>query len=155
MPANSLKNTYLWYALAFATAGVVGASAGGAPTQTPSPQQPAGDATCRVEGRVTSGSDGLPGASVIVHIGGVLKAATSTDIEGRYTIIFSPGATYHLTAELTAFAPVERDLTLSAPPCDTKADFELALRPRREPSVTQQAATTPDAGTQQGFGRRG
>src|SRR5215472_8529572 len=132
MPANPLKNTHLWYALAFAAAGVVGASAGGAQTQTPSPQ-PAGEATCRVEGRITSGSDGLPGASVVVHVGGVLKAATSTDIEGRYTIIFSPGATYHLTAELTAFAPVERDLTLGAPPCDTRADFQLALKSRREP----------------------
>src|SRR5215475_3118934 len=145
MPANPLKNTYLWYALAFATAGVVGASAGGAPTQTPSPQQPAGDATCRVEGRVTSGSDGLPGASVVVHVEGVLKAATSTDIEGRYTIIFSPGATYHLTAELTAFAPVERDLMLGAPPCDTRADFQLALKSRREP-IAPPAAAAPNAG---------
>src|SRR5215831_12719495 len=147
MPANPLKNTYLWYALAFATAGVVGASAGGAQTPAPTPQ-PTGDATCRVEGRVTSGSDGLPGASVVVHVGGLLKAATSTDLDGRYTIIFSPGATYHLTAELTAFAPVERDLTLSAPPCDTRADFELALRSRREPIAPAPAAastTTPAA----------
>src|SRR5215467_9512071 len=142
MPANPLKNTHLWYALAFAAAGVVGASAGGAQTQTPSPQ-PAGDATCRVEGRITSGSDGLPGASVVVHVGGVLKAATSTDIEGRYTIIFSPGATYHLTAELTAFAPVERDLTLGAPPCDTRADFELALKSRREPIAPATPAANP------------
>src|SRR5215467_6781668 len=144
MPANPLKNTHLWYALAFATAGVVGASAGGAQTPAPTPQ-PTGDATCRVEGRVTSGSDGLPGASVVVHVGGVLKAATSTDIEGRYTIIFSPGATYHLTAELTAFAPVERDLMLGAPPCDTRADFQLALKSRREP-IAPPSAAAPNAG---------
>src|SRR5215467_13194809 len=159
MPANPLKNTHLWYALAFATAGVVGASAGGAQTPAPTPQ-PTGDATCRVEGRVTSGSDGLPGASVVVHVGGALKAATSTDIEGRYTIIFSPGATYHLTAELTAFVPVERDLTLGAPPCDTKADFELALRPRREPKTAQpqpspEAGATADSGSAQGGVGRG
>ena len=154
MPANPLKNTYLWYALAVAIAGVVGASAGGAQTPAPTPQ-PTGDATCRVEGRVTSGSDGLPGASVVVHVGGVLKAATSTDIEGRYTIIFSPGATYHLTAELTAFAPVERDLTLGAAPCDTRADFQLALKSRREPiappptaAANAGAATTDQSGSQ-------
>src|SRR5262245_37834458 len=150
MAVNPLKNTRLWSALALAIAGVVGASAGGQ-----NPSTPQAGPVCRVEGRITSGRDPLPGVSVVVRVGGALKAATSTDIDGRYTIVFSPGATYHLTAEMTAFAPVERDLTLSAPPCDTKADFELALRPRREPSVTQQAATTPDAGTQQGFGRRG
>src|SRR5262249_11284669 len=99
-----------------------------------------------------------------------LKAATSTDLDGHYTIIFSPNATYHLSAELTAFAPVERDLTLGAPPCDTKADFELALRPRREPIAapaaaanvsapasqqpdSQQAGAAPDAGSAPGFGR--
>jgi hypothetical protein len=155
MPGNPLKNTQLWYALALATAGVVGASAGQQPP-LPSPQ-PAG-ATCRVEGRVSSGRDGLPGVSVVVHVGGVLKAATSTDIDGRYTIVFSPNATYHLSAELTAFAPVERDLTLGSPPCDTKADFELALRPRREPTAQPQtsseAGATADSGSAQGgFGR--
>jgi len=159
MPFNPLKNTRLWYAVALATAGVVGASAGGA--QTPSPQ-PAGT-TCRVEGRVTSGRDGLPGASVVVHVGDLLKAATSTDIDGRYTIIFSPNATYHLSAELTAFASVERDLTLGPAPCDTKVDFELALKPRREPIAPAAAANsapapaaaepTPDSGSPQGFGR--
>jgi hypothetical protein len=144
MPANPLKNRQVWYALAFATAGVVGASAGGGQTPTPAPQLTA-ESTCRVEGRITSGREGLPGASVVVRVGGVLKAATSTDIDGRYTIIFSPGATYHLTAELTAFAPVERDLTLSAPPCDTRADFELALRSRREPIAPAPAAASATA----------
>jgi len=142
MPASPLKNRQLWYALAFATAGVVGASAGGGQTPAPSPQ-PAAGATCRVEGRITSGREGLPGASVVVHVAGVLKAATSTDIDGRYTIVFSPGATYHLTADLTAFAPVERDLTLGAPPCDTRADFELALKSRREPIAPVTAAANP------------
>jgi trimeric autotransporter adhesin len=156
MPGNPLKNTRLWYALALATAGVVGASAGQQPP--PPSRQPAGG-TCRVEGRVTSGREGLPGASVVVHVGSVLKAATSTDIDGRYTIVFSPNATYHLSAELTAFAPVERDLTLGPPPCDTKADFELALRPRREtaaqPQTSPEAGATADSGsaTQGGFGR--
>src|SRR5439155_26603527 len=91
------------------------------------------DARCRVEGRVTSGSAPLPGASVVVHVGDVLKAATSTDIDGKYTILFAPNATYHVSAELTAFARVERDVTLAAPPCDTTVDFQLAVRPRREP----------------------
>jgi len=144
MLGNPLKDTRLWYAIALATAGVVGASAGGA--QTSPPPQAAGP-TCRVEGRITSGRDALPGASVVVRVGGVLKAATSTDIDGRYTIVFSPGATYHLTAELTAFAPVDRDLVLGAPPCDTKADFDLALRPRREAIASPQGSAAPNTET--------
>jgi hypothetical protein len=154
-----------WYGLALATAGVVGASAGNAQT-TPS-SAPAQGTLCRVEGRITRGRDALPGASVIVRVGGALKAATSTDIDGRYTIVFSPNATYHLSAELTAFAPVERDLALGAPPCDTKADFELALRSRREPiapamyypytaapaTTTPQPGAAPDSGSPQGFAR--
>jgi hypothetical protein len=163
-----LKDSRLWFALALATAGVVGASAGG---QTPPVAQMPGRAACRVDGHVTSGRDALPGASVVVRVGGVLKAATSTDIDGRYTIVFSPGSAYHLTAELTAFAPVERDLNLGAPPCDTTADFELVLKPRREPiasAQTSEAANTvpataqptapqagaaPDSGAAQGSGR--
>jgi hypothetical protein len=159
-----LKYSRFWYGLALATAGVVGASAGN--SQTTQSSAPAQGTHCRVEGRITSGRDALPGASVIVRVGGALKAATSTDIDGRYTIVFSPNATYHLSAELTAFAPVERDLTLGAPPCDMKADFELALRSRREPiapsaantgtapaTAAPQPGAAPDSGSPQGFAR--
>jgi len=157
----------LWYGLALAVAGVVGASAG--QTQPPAAQTQAG-AVCRVEGRITSGRNALPGASVIVRVNGVLKAATSTDIDGRYTIVFSPNATYHLSAELTAFAPIERDLTLGAPPCDAKADFTLSLKPRSEPiasapapassraaapAAPQPPGAAPDSGSEPTIGRGG
>src|SRR5580700_10291646 len=89
-------------------------------------------ARCRVQGQVTSAGSPLPGASVVVHVGDALKAATSTDIDGRYTILFGPDATYRVSAGLTAFSPAERDLTLGAPPCDTAVDFALTLRPRGE-----------------------
>ena len=45
----------------------------------------------------------MPGASVVVHLGDALKAATSTDIDGKYAIVFAPNATYHVSADLTAF----------------------------------------------------
>jgi trimeric autotransporter adhesin len=168
-----LKYSRLWCALALAMAGVVGASAGPQPPQTAG--QPQANAACRVEGRITSGRDPLPGVSVVVRVGGSLKAATSTDLDGRYTILFAPGATYHLAAELTAFAPVERDVALGAAPCDTRVDFVLALKPRREaiappsavaaaspppppagapPQTPADAAQTPNAGRGRGgFGR--
>jgi trimeric autotransporter adhesin len=129
------KYSRLWCGLAFAAAGVVGASAGAPAQQAGAPPQSPPGQFCRVEGHVTSGRDALPGVSVVVHDGGegnVLKAATSTDIDGKFTVLFAPNATYRLTAELTAFGSAERTLTLGAPPCDTAADFQLALRPRRE-----------------------
>jgi hypothetical protein len=82
-------------------------------------QAPTAGPRCRVEGHVSSGNVPLPGVSVIVQIGDAVKAATSTDADGKLAIAFSPNATYHLAAELTAFS---RDLTLAAPPCDTTLD---------------------------------
>src|SRR5437867_10561488 len=61
---------------------------------------------CRISGRVTSGNTPLPGVSITVHAGDALKIATSTDIDGTYEFISSPGAAYHLYAEITGFTPV-------------------------------------------------
>src|SRR5215472_10555792 len=84
----------LWYGLALAASCIAAASSGvSAGQQQPPAQNPAGP-TCRVEGRVTSGREPLPGVSIVVHTGETLKAATSTDVDGHYTILFSPNATY-------------------------------------------------------------
>lgn len=111
----------------------------------PIPQAQTGP-RCRVEGHVTSGQGVLPGASVVVHLGDALKAATSTDIDGKYAIVFAPNATYHVSADLTAFTLVERDVTLAAPPCDTTVDFQLTLKPRHEPLTTTASAEAMAAG---------
>ena len=116
----------------------------------PFPQAPQGPQTttagsrCRVEGHVKSGNVPLPGASVVVQVGDTVKAATSTDADGKFTIAFSPNATYRIVAELTAFARAEHDLTLGAPPCDTTVDFALSLRSRRE-AANQPQAPAPGA----------
>ena len=131
---------------------LVGAQAAQQPAP-PSPQAQAGP-RCRVEGHVRSGNVPLPGASIVVQAGDVVRAATSSDIDGKYAVTFSPNATYHLSADLTAFARVERDLTLASAPCDTTVDFQLALKPRREPlplattAAAAPAETTAARGTQ-------
>jgi hypothetical protein len=98
-----------------------------------------------VEGRAASGTTPLPGVSIIVQVGDALKAATSTDADGRYVIVFAPNATYHVIAELTGFARVERELTVSTPPCDTTLDFPLILRSRSELTAPAAAPTAPPA----------
>jgi len=96
---------------------------------------------------VTSGTAPLPGVSVVVRAGGALRAATSTDVDGTYTILFAPNAVYHLSAEFTGFGPAERDLTLAAPPCDQAINFDLRLLPRN--------ATTASPSQGRGQGRGG
>lgn len=149
MVCRLIKYARLWYGLALVAACVAAASAGpSARQQSAAPLAAPSGSTCRVEGRVTSGRDPLPGVSIVVHAGESLKAATSTDVDGRYTMVFSPNAAYRITADLTAFAALDRTLTLGAPPCNTTADFQLALRSRREPlNPPEQSAraTTPPA----------
>ena len=71
------------------------------PQATPARPSPAG---CRVTGRALSGTAPLPGVAIVVRVGDAVKAATSTDTEGKFTILFGPSATYHVSAELMAFA---------------------------------------------------
>ena len=99
------------------------------PQATPARPAPTG---CRVTGRALSGTAPLPGVAIVVRVGDAVKAATSTDTEGKFTILFGPNATYHVTAESMAFTRAERDLTLGPVPCDTTLEFQLALRPREE-----------------------
>jgi hypothetical protein len=89
-----------------------------------------------VDGRVTSGTAALPGVSIVAQVGDSVKATTSTDLDGKYTIAFSPDATYHISADFTGFTRAERDVTLASPPCATTADFVLVLKPRRDPLTT-------------------
>src|SRR6185295_5500318 len=93
---------------------------------------------CRIEGRITSRGIPLPGVSIVVHIGDAQTAATSTGVDGRYSLTIAAGASSRLSATFTAFVSAERELTLDGPACDQTADLELALEPRtvaRAPAV--------------------
>ena len=111
----------LWTA---AACGVWAAVAALCAAQAPQPAVVQGQTErCRVEGRVKSGNIPLPGVSLVAQ-GETAKAGTSTDLDGKYTFALAPAGNYHLTAELTAFTRVERDVTLGTAPCDMTVDFE-------------------------------
>jgi hypothetical protein len=93
---------------------------------------------CRIDGRVTSGSIPLPGVSILVHTGEALRVATSTGVDGRYSLSIPSGAQSRLSAIFTGFVSAERTLPLDGPSCDQTLDLELALEPRA-------AARTPEA----------
>jgi len=103
---------------------------------------------CRISGRAASGTQPLPGVSVLVRSAGTVKTATSTDPDGTYRISLAEG-TYDLSAELTGFTSASRSITVGAGTCDQTIDFQLTLAPRT-PAVA--GAGSPAASAS---GRRG
>jgi hypothetical protein len=96
---------------------------------------------CRIDGRVTSSNIPLPGVSILVRTSDALAGATSTDVDGRYSVSMPSGAQSRLSATLTGFVGAERDLPLASAACDQTIDFELALEPR----TATPGATRPSA----------
>lgn len=96
---------------------------------------------CRLTGRATSATRPLPGVSLLVLAGDAMKAATSTEIDGSFSMLVAPGATYRLKVELTGFGVSEREVVVGPKPCDQKIDIELSLASRSGPG----APTTPAA----------
>ena len=118
----------------------VGAAAQGQsqPPQTPAaPAQPTD--RCRVQGKVVSGTTPLPGAAIVIKVGDRVLA-TSSNAEGKFSITFLPNSTYHLSVELTAFAAMQKDLTLGAAPCDQTVEFNLSLTSKETPVAPTPAA---------------
>ncbi len=111
---------------------------------------PGAAARCRVTGRVVSGVVPLPGVSIVVRSAGVVKAATSTDLDGTYTILFAPDAAYDVSADLPGFTAVDRELTFGAVPCDRTLDLQLTLK-----SKSQAAESTGETPRNSGGRGRG
>ena len=99
--------------------------------------------SCRISGRVLSGSTPLPGVSIVAGTTDAVKAATSSDPDGTYRLPLIAGS-YTLTAELMGFSPVSQPLNVGAAPCNQSIDLHLTLAPRVQPVPT--AANTAARG---------
>ena len=78
--------------------------------------------------------------------------ATAAGADGRFSILFTPGQAFKVTAEMAGFTPRDKEITLGAIPCDTTLDFDLPLLPRDQP-VLGAVASAPPA-TAQGAGTK-
>jgi hypothetical protein len=120
------------------------------PLAAPAPQAPPAQAVprCRVTGIVASSGQPLPGVAILIKTGTRL-VDTSTDLDGKFVVLFDPNSTYHLSAQLTAFTTAEQDVTTTAAPCDAAIKFDLTLRPKTEPIAEpeQVSTATPAAPT--------
>jgi hypothetical protein len=109
--------------------------------QAPSP--PVGP-VCTVGGQVASGGTSLPGVSLRATRDGMVAAATSTDVNGAYSLRLAPGS-YQVSAELAAFARFEQALTVSGESCPPALDVALQLVSRAPSAETASAAAPPAA----------
>ena len=82
---------------------------------------------CTVAGAVTSGGAPLPGVAITaVSADGRDVAATATEPTGVYQLHVPGPGTYGIRAELSAFAPINRQVTLTAEACSARLDLPLA-----------------------------
>jgi hypothetical protein len=89
----------------------------------------------------------VSGATLLVYQGTRLVVATAADADGRFSILFTPGQTFQVTASMAAFQDLQKELTLGALPCDAKLDFDLSLAPRDKPVASAAGQSTQSAAT--------
>src|SRR5687767_12860897 len=101
---------------------------------------PADRAACTISGRITGAGGPLPGVSITVRRDATVQKAASTDVDGTFKLTL-PDAAYQLTAELTGFDKVQKDVTVSSEErregvpadketCAQTVDLAMTLTPR-------------------------
>jgi hypothetical protein len=79
--------------------------AGGPPGAVAPPATSTGSGQAEPAAPAQPATIALPvsGASILVHQGARLVVATAADADGRFSILFTPGQTFTVTAEMAAF----------------------------------------------------
>src|SRR5688572_1958744 len=112
-------------------------------------QAPPAAGACTISGTITGLGGPLPGVSITVRRDDIIQTAASTDVDGRFRLSL-PDASYQLTAELTGFDSILRDVTVrinesregipaDRQMCAQAVDLTMTLTPRT-------AGTTPRNG---------
>jgi hypothetical protein len=110
----------------------------------PFAQSPSG---CIVGGVVTSGRIALPGVVVsLVDAQGQPRDTGATGIDGAYTLRIPGAGQYTLKAELVAFAPAVRSLSIEAANCQQRVDLTMTLA-SRAPAAAPAAGEAPSTST--------
>lgn len=114
-------------------------------------QQAPAAGTCHITGHVKSGTTPLPGVSITLKQGTTLRAATSTDVDGSFTVPAAPGD-YTMWADLTGFGRVEQPLTVApGPTCPQGLNVSMTLAPRQPiGSTTSRSGAAPVAAAGRG-----
>ena len=100
---------------------------------------PVTQAVREIRGTVKSGTTRLPG--VTISAANTLtgkKVITSTDAEGDYSLILPSNGRYVVRAEFAAFAPVTKEVLITAATPTGQADLEMILLSRVPKEQNQQ-----------------
>lgn len=101
-----------------------------------------GAAPCAIEGTITSRGVPLPGVVItLTDSGSRVVESTSSAPDGSFGLAPQSPGTYRLTAGLTAFAPLERDITIDGT-CGNKLDLTMTLASRSSASPPPVGGTT-------------
>ena len=105
-----------------------------------------------IHGTVKAGAVPLPGVAITATntLTGK-KFATTTDVDGNYSMTIPATGRYVVRAELAAFAPLTHEVRLTATAADGTAEFALELASRH--AAEAQAAGQRVARAAQGLGR--
>src|SRR5690348_3481669 len=87
--------------------------------------------TCDVAGKIVSGGVPLPGVAVSTanSLTGK-KVATTTDVDGSYTLPVPGNGRYVVRAELSGFAAGTAEIVINASNCHPRSDLQLTLASR-------------------------
>lgn len=99
--------------------------------------------TCNVAGKITSGGVALPGVSISAanSLTGK-KVATTTDVDGSYTLAFPANGRYVLRAELAGFAISTAEVAINPSNCHPRNDLQLTLASRMQQQEQREATAT-------------
>jgi Carboxypeptidase regulatory-like domain len=113
------------------------AALSGVPAQTTASD--ARERSCRIDGRVTSRGEAIPGATIVLRVDDSVAAVTSTGADGSFSVSAPAAPVYRMTINLTGFLSSERTVTVGQGPCPITADALLEVR--RRPSTSVSAPT--------------
>jgi len=109
---------------------------------------------CEVSGRIVSGGVPLPGVTVSVsnpQTGS--KSATSTDVNGTYSVGVAASGRYTVRAELSGFAAATKEVAVGAENCHARVELAMKLLSRAQAAERrpQGAPQRGNAGMNRGF----
>jgi hypothetical protein len=86
-----------------------------------------------IQGQVKSAKVAIPGVEVTATDSATgQKISTSTDVDGSYALPVPTAGEYAVQAEIAAFAPVTRKVSVSSQTREVRADFDLVLLSRAQ-----------------------
>jgi len=91
---------------------------------------------CHLRGRIGASGVALPGVALVVSGSNGVPEATSTALDGSYSLVLGSPGLFVVKASLAGFRDETREVTLTEDACQATLDFDLVLASRALASAT-------------------